>query len=346
MVQALGGCAVKDDLFVVSTNQQYIDQVRSQGFDLDDVKGTFDKIFKTLPEEVFVYPTENYYYFKFFTAGREIWGNIRLDSLDRQEGLLSFAYFEVHGQTDPYFFFSRSWYKQLSKQDGVEVRQISPLAYSVSSGSKTVKFQLNDLKQEVPANLHLRSSEAFISRNCDESGFQFILVFDRERKAFRYLLDESVPLPDILHPFGKDIYVGMRSGFAFYQEPDLSRKLLFAVSASNSEVNNYYDGPFDQLGDNFVNPQEFERYLVEAYPFYSGKVKGRGDFVDEKGARTGTRVLISAYFTYNHMRELWSRVSECLNRHQGAEDRSACIAQDEKDPAYRNRRKYGKMRRR
>ena len=46
-----------------------------------------------LPDEVNVYPTENYYYFKFYEAGREVWGNIRLDVDYRKEGEVSFAYF-------------------------------------------------------------------------------------------------------------------------------------------------------------------------------------------------------------------------------------------------------------
>jgi hypothetical protein len=330
------GCAsTKIAELQVTTNQEYIEQARKDALNLEDVRDTFSRIFATLPDHVTVYPTENYYYFKIFTNNRELWGNMRLDSEDRERGILDFAYFEVHGQTDPYFNLARSWYKPLSKEDGVEVKKISALSYEVTADGKTVTFNLNDLKQEVPAGMKLRPSEVFVSRNCDESGFQFVLVFDQVRRAFRFLLDESIPLPDLLHPFGKDIFVGLRSGFAFYQEPDLGRKLFFAVDSKNVDVNNYFDGPFDQLGDNFIDPKLFESYLTLAYPFYEGKVKGRGDFVDQSGARSGSRVLVSAYFSYTSLRDLWTRIAECQALFSEQADLSSCIGRDVKDPAYR-----------
>jgi len=294
----------------------------------------FARIFATLPEEVTIYPTENYYYFKLFTNHREIWGNMRLDHQDRDRGILDFAYFEVHGLTDPYFNFSRSWYKPLASEDGVLVQKQDPFTYTVTADGRMVTFHLNQIEQIVPSGIKLRPDEVFISRNCDESGFQFILIFDQKRRAFRFLLDESAHLPDLLQPFGRDVFVGMRSGFAFYQEPDLGRKLLFGVDARNVEVNNYFDGPFDQLGDNFIDPEKFEEYVTLAYPFYRGKVKGRGDFIDEKGHRTGSRVLISAYFSYTNLRDLWVRVASCLEMESDPVELSSCIGRDEKDPAY------------
>jgi hypothetical protein len=318
----------------VTTNQEYIEQVAAESVDLEDVRGMFARIFATLPEEVTIYPTENYYYFKLFTNHREIWGNMRLDHQDRDRGILDFAYFEVHGLTDPYFNFSRSWYKPLASEDGVVVQKQDPFTYTVTADGRTVTFHLNQLEQIVPSGIKLRPDEVFISRNCDESGFQFILIFDQKRRAFRFLLDESVPLPDLLQPFGRDVFVGMRSGFAFYHEPDLGRKLLFGVDARNVEVNNYFDGPFDQLGDNFIDPEKFEEYVTLAYPFYRGKIKGRGDFIDEKGQRTGSRVLISAYFSYTNLRDLWVRVASCLEMESDPVELSSCIGRDEKDPAY------------
>jgi hypothetical protein len=100
------------------------------------------------------------------------------------------------------------------------------------------------------------------------------------------------------------------------------------------DVNNYFDGPFDQLGDNFIDPEKFEEYVTLAYPFYRGKIKGRGDFIDEKGQRTGSRVLISAYFSYTNLRDLWVRVASCLEMESDPVELSSCIGRDEKDPAY------------
>ena len=326
----LVGCTANNSRLSITTNQQYIEQTRQELPSLDDIPGVFKVVFDSLPDEVTVYPTENYYYFKTFTNHRELWGNLRLDSIDRDKGLLDFAYFEVHGQTDPYFNYSKSWHKKFGQPDQVFVQKNGSVEYSVTAFGKTVLFKLNPIKQELPSGITLRDGEEFISRNFDESGFQFVLLFDNRRNAFRYVLDESAPLPDQLLPFGKDVFVGLRSGFAFYQEPDINRKLFFAVDEQNVNMNNYYDGPFDQLADNFVDVQRFEKLVTLAYPFYAGKVKGRGDFVDDKGARTDSRVLISAYFTYKSLRELWARITECQKLFSEQPDQSACIGRDEK----------------
>ena len=65
----------------VSYNQQFIEGLRGT-VALNDEMAVFEHIFASLPGEVVVYPTENYYYWKFTTAGRTIWGNIRLDAGD------------------------------------------------------------------------------------------------------------------------------------------------------------------------------------------------------------------------------------------------------------------------
>jgi hypothetical protein len=329
------GCTSIRSAVPITTNQQYIEQSRADTLDLENIPETFKRVFESLPDEVVVYPTENYYYFKLFANQRELWGNLRLDSHDRDKGLIDFAYFQVHGQTHPYFNHKRTWHKQFGKADNVIVLQRGPLEYAVTAHRKTVLFKLNPLEQKIPPGMRLRHDEEFVSRICDESGFQFVLLFDRKRKAFRYVLDESVPLPDQLLPFGKDfiailkdVFVGVRSGFAFYREPDLNRKLLFGVDRHNMLVNNYYDGPFDQLADNFVDEVKFEQYLNLAYPSNVGKMKGRGDFVDEKGAGIHARVAISPYFSYDKMSELWTRVMSCQKLLKEQDDLSACIGRD------------------
>lgn len=320
------------------TNEEIIRASREQVLDLDNIRAVFDSVFASLHDAVTVYPTENYYYFKFFTNSREIWGNLRFDSIDREEGKLSFAYFEVQNLHDYYLEGGKTWHHIYTADEGVVLKKEAPLVYTVSANGRTVTFHLNNLTQEVPAGMTLRPTEEFVSRNCDESGFELVLVFDRQKKGFRYILDESQPLPDLLRAFGKDIWLGARSGFAFYQEPDLGRKMLIAVNSYNVEVNNYFDGPFDQLGDNFIKPEIFEKQLMAAYPFYRGKVRGRGDFVDEKGARISSRILVSPYFAYAHVREIWSRVAQCQKIYKDQASLSDCISKDEKQTAAERRK--------
>ena len=49
---------------------------------------------KNLPERVQVYPTENYFYFRFTQNGVVYAGNIRLAAADRDQGKVNFAYSE------------------------------------------------------------------------------------------------------------------------------------------------------------------------------------------------------------------------------------------------------------
>ena len=48
----------------------------------------FDLVFSSLKDTVTVYPTENYYYFSLNTAGKTLWGNLRLDVIDRDQGII------------------------------------------------------------------------------------------------------------------------------------------------------------------------------------------------------------------------------------------------------------------
>src|SRR5690606_35104610 len=76
------------------TNEQYLEELQQGGgLDIADLRAVFAFVFGSLDDEVTVYPTENYYYFSFFHRGVPYQGNIRLATVDRDEGVLHFAYF-------------------------------------------------------------------------------------------------------------------------------------------------------------------------------------------------------------------------------------------------------------
>ena len=298
---------------------------------LEDTDATFAQVFGSLPDSVKVYPTENYYYFKIFANGGDIWGNIRLDSVDREQGLVSFAYFYVNpNRTNLYYGEEPSWHKMYSAKDGVSLTKVDPLTYDMGFRGKTVRFHLNNIEQKLPADMKLHPGEELAARLCDESGFQFYLLFNRTNNSMYYVLDESVPAPDRLRPFGKGVLVGQLSEFAFYDEPDMNRRILFGVGERNVERNNYYDGPFDQLADNFVDPAKFQAQLELAYPHFKGKVRGRGDFVDEQGNRRPVRISVSPYITYTDMKDLWSQVAECQRLYGTSPDLVNCVASEKR----------------
>ena len=290
----------------LETNQAYVETVtRKTGLDADDPMSVFRFILGSLPGEVTVYPTENYYYFAFTHRGHEYVGNLRFDIADRDQGVVHFAYFEKYTEwrrgEDPI-------YKLLGKDDGVAVKKLSKLSYSVTHAGKTVRFNMVDLSGVRPPKEALGKDEQYIGPVFDESGIQFYLVFNRALKVFHYVLNEAVPVGETLFDseVSKDIKIGLRTGFAYYVDPFVKRKILIGVHASNSRVNNYYDGPFDQLPDNFIEGNVLHDAIVAADPEMKGKIDRLGNSPD--GA---TRYFIGPYMHYEDEGQL-AAVSECM----------------------------------
>jgi hypothetical protein len=196
-----------------------------------------------------------------------------------------------------------SLHRQLSRTDGVAVRRRAPLDYEISYRGKTVSFQLHDLPQTLPTGMGLLESEIFVERVADESGYRFVLLFDRVAHAFRFALDESVEVPDSLRLLEPGVAVGQRTGFAFYEDQERRRRILIGVDADNMRRNNYYDGPFDQLADNFV-PAGLRDMMEEAYPYARGRLDFRGMFCETGGQRGSSRLALTPFVTYNSIAEL------------------------------------------
>ncbi len=188
------------------TNEQFIDDIRTRHLDLDNIDTVFSFVFDQLNNSVNIYPTENYYYFRFFSEGREVLGNLRLDSIDREQGSLSFAYFYgVNRKEGKQVLYSTTHHKNLGSEDGVIVQKIRNLEYAVSYNGRTVTFHLHDLSQAEPKMLKLHNDEVFVARTFDESGFQFVLIYDQQNPAFRFIIDPEAPLPDMLQPHSSNL---------------------------------------------------------------------------------------------------------------------------------------------
>ena len=84
--------------------------------DMEDIDGVFWYLFSKLDSEVFVYPTENYYYFVFLANGREFWGNFRLPVEERDKGLLSFAYWEFNPKKSYAYLGLSNWFELSSER--------------------------------------------------------------------------------------------------------------------------------------------------------------------------------------------------------------------------------------
>jgi hypothetical protein len=158
------------------THQSYVEETaRTTEVPLGNLKAMFGWVLGNLPDRVKVYPTENYYYFRFMHNGQNYAGNIRLDAADRDDGKVHFGYYEdmTEYRAQPLIL-----YRPLDKAAGVTVEKIERLLYRVSYQGKSVLFELNDLSGVKPPPEILASDEIYIGPVFDDSAIQFFLVFN------------------------------------------------------------------------------------------------------------------------------------------------------------------------
>jgi hypothetical protein len=301
-----------DHRFSLYLNQNKLEEL-SLEIDLSDLNKVFALVFSRLNDQVYVYPTENYYYFSFHANGKEIWGNIRLPHEKRDLGILSFAYWEFDNfpqQMDDPNYFSDS--KELGAEDSVRIVRIKPFEYLVEYEGKRVIFKLNQLEQRMPGTILLRKGEKFLMRTCDESGLQFFLLFNQKSDDFLYILDEENRLQTEFIPLDENFLLEKRTQFVFYHDTHNYRKILVAVFAENIKRNNYYDGPFDQLADNYITKETgLKECINKAYPYARGYVNDYGEFVAAAGYSTDVRMAITPYYAYDSMDDLMMFIEDC-----------------------------------
>ena len=272
---------------------------------LEDPESVFQHVFLALDSAVLVYPTENYYYFVLNVQGKPIWGNLHLPPASRDAGLIDFAYWEFKDHPDLENDKSVH-YRQFGLKDGLVIKKLTELQYQVSYRGKNVLFTLNHIPQTPPKNFSLRADEVFTQKTFDESGYSFFLIRNMMPPSFSFVLNDEFDLPEPLVPVHKGFWLGKNSGFLFYENPEDHRKTLVGVKADNAERNNYYDGPFDQLADNYVQGNEFREAILGVYPALAGKIDKYGQFLD----RAGARLAISPYQTYQKPEELYDIIKK------------------------------------
>src|SRR5262249_38897886 len=227
-----------------------------------DRMNVFPFLHNSLPDRVKVYPTENYYYFTFVHRGVPYAGNIRIELGDDDKVTVHFVYYQDWSE----------WHQDtplthvvLDGSRGVAVEKLERLIYRLSYSGKSVIFALNDLSQVKPPASALAQAEKFIGPIFDESGIRFFLVYNSKLKAFHYILDETVKVADEFFESRRTnrILIGKRTGFAFYRDRRLERKILVGVYEGNYRLNTYFDGPFDQLPDNFIEGETLRQAILE-----------------------------------------------------------------------------------
>ena len=274
----------------------------SASLDLDDTMAVFAFVFASLDDQVVVYPTENYYYFRFRMNERDIWGSMSLSANDRDEGVLGFGYSLKGDPSLPPSLGLPGGGKQLDASDGVIVEKVTDFQYTVTFEGRSVTFLLNDLLSIRSVQKRIRPEETYVGPAFDESGLRFYLIFNQTTNKLYWILDEDEVVPESFSPIVPNVVVGDRTGFAFFQDEEHGRKLLIGVAGLNVLHNNWYDGPFDQMPDNLVKIGEIEvrPYLEAAYPRARGRISEYGHYLDEEGVR----VAVAPYRVYFDPAEL------------------------------------------
>ena len=267
-------------------NQRWVEALSSDQVDVEDVDEMFWYIFSRLPGTVMVYPSENYYYWILYVDRRQIWGNIRLPAGRRDNGVLTFAYFEFKESLfGPSGVPTRS--KFFTVADGLRIEKNHDFSYVVHYRDKSVTFDLHRLSQDPPKLFPIAEDEVFVERTFDESGYQFFLLFNEKKDYFFWVLNEEEIVPDDLEPYEEPLHeslvVGRRSGFAFWVDAAHgNRKVLAAIYGQHATRNNYYDGPFDQLADNYADEIDIKGYMERAFPNMKGRIDKYGYITDKK----------------------------------------------------------------
>lgn len=309
---AMTGAAAQSAVPQLHIHQHFIeDALRPGTLDVKDPMAVFAFVLDSLPDRVKIYPTENYFYFTFTLNGSPYAGNIRLDASDRDQGKVQFGYYE---QTTGWRDDTPNWFQVLDASKGVRLEKLERFAYRLSYGAKSVVFELNDLSQVKPPATALGPGERFIGPIFDDSGIRFFLVYNSVIKNFLFVLDETVKVADDFFngPHGDRIVVGKRTGFVFYRDHRLDRKILVGVYEENVRVNNYLDGPFDQLPDNFIEGETLRSAILEVAPNLKGQIDRFGGSPDGE-----VRYMIAPYKVYRDIGEFAS-VHRCASRKHGS----------------------------
>lgn len=306
----------------LQTNEAYIDDIlRTGDLDTRNALDVFAFVLSQLPAQVRVYPTENYYYFRFTLSGVAYAGSLRLGPAERDAGKIEFGFYK--DLTDWRDTMDGDRHAILGAAEGVTVEHAGGLRYRVAHAAKSVIFELNDLSGVKPPPQAIRPQETFIGPIFDESGLRFFLLYSSKLKVFHYVLDETVPVPEDLIPLaGADrLLLGRRTGFAFYKDHFAERKILVGAYEPNSRLNNYFDGPFDQLPENFIEGETLRAAIIDADPEAKGQIDRLGNYAREEG-----RYMIHPYMLYKKPADLM-RVHACAVRESKRADKyHACFS--------------------
>jgi hypothetical protein len=291
----------------VALNSDYIDQTNRARVALDDYRAVLKMVLSQSGPTLKIYPSEGYYYFSFYSGGDLVRGNLRFDKFLRDDGLVSFAYFrQFAGNKRRTVDRNKHW--TLGPADGFFLTQKAPFLYDLRFEDLSASVEIYDAHRELSGSKPLGEGEVYVGPVFDESGVRFHLIFDTQVNVFLFVLNDGLGSSETYrtHSDNDHIQIGNRTRFAYYKDTRNQRRVLMGVNRSNVKQNTYYDGPFDQLPDSFVDPE----YLMDLILLYKPSLKGRigpsGIYLTNENMRTG----IYPYMEYGNDDQLLN-VREC-----------------------------------
>ncbi len=289
----------------IHNNQDMIESLAIYDkLDNTDIDAVLKTVLNNTPDSITVYPTEGYYYFWFYHQGNLIRGNLRFSHRLVDKGQLSFAYYYDSEIAD--MERSKTYHKMYSSADGLTLTSLGARRYQMSfqGSNKMVTLNVPDSDYKPVAG------EAFLGNMQDESGIIFALVFNHQLKQFYYLLDEAQSY-EYYYDLSPHVSVGARTGFVYFHDNKRPqpRKILVGIASRNSALNNFYDGPFDQLPDHNLGNTLFKDYVSLVYPSLEGEIDSHGHFLD----KDNSRVVINNYVYYKDLRD-FKYLEQCHER--------------------------------
>jgi hypothetical protein len=307
------------------TNEEFINGLYDKTLDLTDSLAVFKYVFSHLRDRVTVYPIENYYYFVLIAQGKTFWGSMSFFPHERDSGVIGFGYIEKRDKHQPADPKSIGGWGSFGPAHGVSLQKIDQMNYSATVENKKVLFHFNDVGVHPPIKAKLLSDEIYVGPSFDESGLKFFLIFNSSQKKLYWVLNEDDYVPESFTILTSDIVIGDRTEFAFYDDRQNNRKVLFGVEGYNTLNNNWYDGPFDQMPDNYVLNRKVrvKQYIEEAYPHVKGKIDQYGNYQD----RSGARVAVAPYLVYFSKADLIKVIKTCKVESKRTSEFYSCITQ-------------------
>ncbi len=237
----------------VYSNEAYINGLYTN-MNLVSSEDVLRHVFNSLPEHAVVYPSENYYYFRFSGRGHSVAGALWLGVQKIDSGLVGFSFTRKPEARDRFADPRRTpLYRDFGAAEGVTVRRIDDFNVEIEFEQKTVHFELYRAPLQPGDHYLLRADEQFVGPSFDESGLRFDLLFNSTLQRLFWVLNEDHFVPEQFTALSSRVSVGERSEFVFYIDSLNRRKILIGVNRLNVADNTWYDGPFDQMPDNYVH---------------------------------------------------------------------------------------------